>query len=212
VYTVNPVRVVLVDDHRIVRQGLRSILDPDPRFEVVGEASNGADALRIVVEQRPDIVLLDLKLPGIGGVELCQRMVQISPKMAVLILTAFIDRNLVDACLRAGARGYLLKDAENLHLREQLLAVAQGHAALDPRAADVLTDYIHQYDPPPEVLTLREMEILRLIAQGLTNKEIGSRLHLSENTVKGYVKDILAKMDVRNRIEAVLRAKERGLL
>jgi two-component system response regulator DevR len=208
----NPVRVVLVDDHRIVRQGLRSILDPDPRFEVVGEASNGADALRIVVEQRPDIVLLDLKLPGMGGVELCQRMVQISPKMAVLILTAFIDRNLVDACLRAGARGYLLKDAENLHLREQLLAVAQGHAALDPRAADVLTDYIHQYDPPPEVLTLREMEILRLIAQGLTNKEIGSRLHLSENTVKGYVKDILAKMDVRNRIEAVLRAKERGLL
>jgi two-component system response regulator DevR len=209
---VNPVRVVLVDDHRIVRQGLRSILDPDPRFEVVGEASNGADALRIVVEQRPDIVLLDLKLPGMGGVELCQRMVQISPKMAVLILTAFIDRNLVDACLRAGARGYLLKDAENLHLREQLLAVAQGHAALDPRAADVLTDYIHQYDPPPEVLTLREMEILRLIAQGLTNKEIGSRLHLSENTVKGYVKDILAKMDVRNRIEAVLRAKDRGLL
>lgn len=208
----NLVRVVLVDDHRIVRQGLRSILDPDPRFEVVGEASNGADALRVVAEQQPDVVLLDLKLPDMGGVELCQRLAKASPQAAILILTAFIDRNLVDACLRAGARGYLLKDAENLHLREQLLTVAQGHAALDPRAADVLTDYVRQGEPPPGVLTPREMEILRLISQGLTNKEIGGRLHLSENTVKGYVKDILAKMGAHNRIEAVFLAKERGLI
>lgn len=208
----NRVRVALVDDHRIVRQGLRSILDPDPRFEVVGEASNGADALRLVAEGRPDVVLLDLKLPDMGGVELCRRLTHTYPESAVLILTAFIDRNLVDACLRAGARGYLLKDAENLHLREQLLAVAEGHAALDPRAAEVLTEYVRHNEPPPDVLTPREMEILGLIAQGLTNREIGGRIHLSQNTVKGHVRDILAKMGVHNRVEAVVKAKERGLL
>jgi DNA-binding NarL/FixJ family response regulator len=207
-----PISVVIVDDHRIVRQGLRSILDPDLRFEVVGEAVNGATALRIVAEQQPDVTLLDLKLPDMGGVELCQRLIQVCPETVVLILTAFIDRNLVNACLQAGARGYLLKDAENLRLREQLLSVVEGHAALDPRAVDVLTEYMCRQAPPPRMLNLREVEILRLIAHGLTNKEIGKQLHLSENTVKGYVKDILSKLSVHNRIEAVLLAKERGLI
>jgi len=207
---VKPIRVVLVDDHRIVRQGLRSILDPDPRFEVVGEAANGAEALCVVAEQQPDIVLLDLQLPSMGGVELCHRIVQASPEIAVLILTAFIDRNLVNVVLQAGARGYLLKDAENLHLQERLLSVVQGHTALDPRAADVLVDYVRQR--PLQALNLREMEILRLIAQGLTNREIGDQLHLSENTIKGYVKNILSKMGARNRIEAVFLARERSLI
>ncbi len=206
------IRVVVVDDHRIVRQGLRSILDPDPRFEVTGEAAGGADALQLVTEQKPDVVLLDLKLPDMSGIELCQRIVQACPETAVLILTAFIDRQLVNACLRAGARGYLLKDAENLRLGEHLQSVVQGHAALDPRAADVLADYVRGRGQPAEMLSLREMEILHLIAQGLSNKEIGSQLHLSENTVKGYVKGILVKLGVHSRIEAVLRARERGLL
>ena len=206
----NPIRVVLVDDHRIVRRGLRSILDPDPRFEVVGEASDGAEALRVVAEQHPDVVLLDLQLPTMGGVELCHRIVQVSPEIAVLILTAFIDRNLVNVGLRAGARGYLLKDVENLHLRERLLSVVQGHTALDPRAADVLVDSV--CERPPQALNLREMGMLRLIAQGLTNREIGEQLHLSENTVKGYVKTILSKMGARNRIEAVFLARERSLI
>ncbi|MBE7555655.1 MAG: response regulator transcription factor [Anaerolineales bacterium] len=207
-----PIRVVLVDDHRLVRQGLRSILEPDPDFEVVGEAANGADALRIVAEQQPDVVLLDLKLPDMSGIELCQRLIQLNPEMAVLVLTAFIDRHLVNACLQAGARGYLLKDAEHLHLREQLLSVVAGHAALDPRAADVLAEYVRRHEQPAEILHLREVEILRLIAQGLTSKEIGVQLHLSENTVKGYVKDILPKLGAHNRVEAILRAKERGLI
>jgi two-component system response regulator DevR len=206
----NPLRVVLVDDHRIVRQGLRSILDPDPRFEVVGEASDGAEALCMVAEQQPDVVLLDLQLPSMGGVELCHRIIQASPEIAVLILTAFIDRNLVNVGLRAGARGYLLKDAENLHLQERLLSVVQGHTALDARAADVLVDSV--CDRPPKALNLREMEMLRLIARGLTNREIGEQLHLSENTVKGYVKTILSKMGARNRIEAVFLARERSLI
>ncbi len=205
-----PIRVVLVDDHRIVRQGLRSILDPDPRFEVVGEAANGDEALCVVAEQQPDIVLLDLQLPSMGGVELCHRIVQASPEIAVLILTAFIDRNLVNVVLKAGARGYLLKDAENLRLQERLLSVVEGHTALDPRAADVLADYVRQR--PLQALNLREMEILRLIAQGLTNREIGEQLYLSENTIKGYVKTILSKMGARNRIEAVFLARERSLI
>jgi len=208
----NPIRVVLVDNHHIVRQGLRSALDPDPRFEVVGEAASGAEALRVVTEQQPDVVLLDLKLGDMSGTDLCRPLIQASPRTAVLILTAFIDRNLVDVCLRAGARGYLLKDAESLRLPEQILTVVEGHVALDPRAADVLTSYLQQYDPLPELLNMRELKVLRLIAQGLTNKEIGGQLHLSENTVKGYVKEILAKLGVRNRVEAVLQAKERGLI
>ena len=208
----NPIRVVLVDDHYIVRQGLRSILDPDPRFEVVGEAGNGVNALRVVTERQPDAVLLDLKLPDMGGVDLCQRIIRACPETAVLILTAFIDHDLVDACLRAGAQGYLLKDAENLHLCEHLIAVVKGHAALDPRAANVLTDYLRQHAPSPDLLSPRELQVLRLIAQGLTNKEIGATLYISENTVKGHVREILAKMNARNRIEAVLLAKERRLV
>jgi len=208
----NPIRVVLVDDHSIVRQGLRSILDPDPRFTVVGEASNGDEALNVVVEQQPDVVLLDLKLPDMNGAEVCQRIVQTNPETAVLILTAFIDQTLLDTCLRAGARGYLLKDAENLRLADRLLAAVEGHTALDPRAAGMLTDYLRQQEPPSDALSLREIEILRLVARGLTNKEIADELYLSENTIKGYMKDILVKLGARNRVEAVVLAKDRGLI
>jgi len=208
----NPVRVLLVDDHQIVRQGLRSILDPDPRFSVAGEADTGAEALRLVELERPDVVVLDLKLPDMGGAELCQRIIEISPESAVLILTAYSDHHLVNACLHAGARGYLLKDAKNLHLPDQLLAVAQGHATLDPRAASVLTDYIRQQGPSPDVLSPRELEVLRLIGAGLTNRAIAAKLYISENTVKGHVKEIFAKLDVHNRIEAVIQAREHGLL
>jgi DNA-binding NarL/FixJ family response regulator len=208
----NPIRVLFVDDHWIIRQGLRSLLEPDPRFIVVGEASNGMEALRNIEESQPEIVILDLKLGDMGGAELCKRIVQAHPKTIVLILTAYIDQNSVETCLRAGARGYLLKDAENLHLKDELISAVLGHAALDPRAADVLTDFVQRQQPSPQELNLREMDILRLVAQGLTNKEIGSSLHLTENTVKGYVKEILFKLDARNRIEAVLHANSRGLL
>ena len=207
-----PIRIVLVDNHCIVRQGLRSILDPDPRFEVVGEAATGADALRLVAEQQPDLVLLDLKLPDTGGVELCQPMIHASPQTAVVILTAFLDRHLVEACLRAGARGYLLKEAENLHLQEHLLNAVQGHTALDPRAADFLVNHIRRDSSPPELLNGREIEILRLVSRGFSNGEVASTLCLSENTVKGYMKDILVKLHVHHRIEAVLQAKEQGLI
>jgi two-component system response regulator DevR len=207
-----PVRLALVDDHKIVRQGLRSILDPDPRFEVVGEAGSGEEALRLLPERKPDAVILDLHLPDAAGAELCRRIVELYPKVVVLILTAFVDRQLVDACLRAGARGYLLKDAENLHLEEQVLAAVRGQTPLDPRAAGIVTDFLLEHKPPSEQLSPREMEVLQLIAHDLTNREIGAELYVSVNTVKQHVKRILAKLEARNRVDAVRKARERNLL
>lgn len=208
----NPVRLIIVDDHSVVRQGLRFILDPDPRFEVVGEADSGEEALRLLSELEPDAVVLDLHLPDAAGAKICRRVADRHPEVAVLILTAFVDRQLVDACLRAGARGYLLKDAENLHLREGIMAAVHGQTALDPRAAEIVTDFLLQHNRPSELLTPREMEVLQLISHDLTNKEIGARLYISVNTVKHHVKNILAKLEARNRVEAVLKARKRNLL
>jgi DNA-binding NarL/FixJ family response regulator len=205
-------KTVIVDDHLLVRQGIRSILDQDDRFSIEGEASTGAEALRIIEKVHPDLVLLDLMLPDISGIEVCELITKKSPQTIVLILTAFIDHDRVDAVLRAGARGYLLKDAENLNLTDQLITALQGHHVFDPRAADVLTDCLRRQTPGPEVLTIREISIVRLIAEGLTNNEIGNQLNLSENTVKGHLKDILAKTRAKNRIQAVLLCKERNII
>lgn len=204
--------VFLVDDHRIVRQGIRSILDPDPQFEVVGEAPDGSSALEQIKQLQPRVVLLDLRLPDLDGIAVCQKIAEISPDSIVLILSAFINQDLVNTCLKAGARGYLVKDAENLHLKEQLISALQGYTALDPRAASHLTDMIRKPKAGTSDLSLRDLDILRLVAQGLTNREIGVQLQISENTVKGYVKEILSKLNVHSRIEAVLVAKRAGLL
>lgn len=206
------IRVLIVDDHRIVRQGLHLVLDPDPCFAIVGETGDGEEAIRLVAGLKPQVVLLDLKLPDMDGVSVCQRVLQVCPETLVIILTAFIDPNLVNTCLQAGARGYLVKDAEDLRLREQIRAVVAGHAALDPRAAGILTDLVQRRAVSVDALRLRDLEILRLIAQGLTNREVGEQLHLSENTIKGYVKEILAKLGAHSRIEAVMLAKKQGLL
>lgn len=208
----NTISVLLVDDHRIVRQGLHAILDHDARFHVVGEAANGTDALRQVEEFKPDIVILDLKLNDISGAELCRQIVKISPKTAVLILTGYFEYDLVCACLQAGARGYLIKDAEHLNLPEQLMTMMQGHAVLDPRAADVLTDFMNNQRQSVDPLSARELEIIRLISQGLSNHEISLQLHISENTIKSHIKEVFSKLDVHNRIEAVVMAKKRGIL
>ena len=208
----DPITVLLVDDHQVVRQGLRSILEPDPNFYVVGEAATGAEALSMVESKHPCIAVLDLKLPDITGAELCHRIVNISPNTIVIILTAYFEHDLVYACLRSGARGYFIKDAELLNLPEQLLAVVHGHTALDPRVTDILADYMRHGEFPPDNLTNREMEVISLIGQGLTNREIAAQLQLTENTIKGYVKEIFAKLGARNRVEAVALARKRRLL
>ncbi len=209
-----PIRILLVDDHQLVRQGIHSILDGDPRFAVIGEAATGIGAI-CQVQAHPDIdiVILDLKLEeGVSGAELCRQIIRISPKTAVLILTGYFEYDLVCACLQAGARGYLIKDAEQLDLPGQLIALMQGHAVLDPRAADALTDYMNNRHNPGGQLSQRELEILRLISQGLNNQEISAHLHITENTIKSHNKEIFAKLDVHSRIEAVVIARKRGLL
>jgi two-component system response regulator DevR len=207
-----PISVLLVDDHQVVRQGVRAILDAEPHFTVMGEAANGTEALSIVKSHHPDIVILDLKLPDITGADLCQQILASSPKTIVIILTAYFEYDLVYECLQAGARGYLIKDAEQLNLAEKLKAAMQGHIALDPRATDILVNYVRRKKLLPETLTDREMDVINLMSQGLTNREIANKLQLTENTIKGYVKEIFTKLGARNRIEAVTLARKRGML
>ncbi len=205
-------KILIVDDHELVRRGLKSILDQDSRFTLVGEATTGKDAIKLVDKVQPDLILLDLLLPDLTGIEVCEQIIKSHPDIAIIILTAFIDRSRVDACLRAGARGYLLKDAENLDLPSQLMTALKGHHVLDPRATDLLTEYVKHQPVGTKVLTSREISILRLIAEGYTNQEIGDQLNLSENTVKGHIKEILSKTSTKTRIQAVLLAKQKGIL
>jgi len=206
------IRLLLVDDHQIVRQGLRSLLEQDLEFEIIGEAANAEDALKLVKSLEPDVVLLDLQLPDGGGASLCQRLVQTCPTSRILILTAFLNRSLVDACLRAGARGYLVKDAENLHLKGRIRAVMEGKTVIDPKVASIIAEHLRTEEPLSGALTPRELEVMVLIAEGLSNREIGERLSVTENTVKGHVKEILSKLNAPNRVTAVMKARLHNLI
>jgi DNA-binding NarL/FixJ family response regulator len=206
------ISVLLVDDHQIVRQGLRSILETDGRFKVVGEAASGKEAIKLAQAFLPDIVILDLKLQDISGAEVCSQIKKYSSESTVLILTGYFEHDLVYACMQAGARGYLIKDAEQLNLPEQLMNLMQGHAVLDPRAVDALTSFMNKQQRIVDALTPREIEIIRLISQGLSNQEISLHLNISINTTKSHIKEIFSKLDSHNRIEAVVMAKKRGIL
>ena len=206
------IRVLLVDDHQLVRQGLRSILEADGRFEVVGEASSGREAVNQVKKYLPEIIILDLKLKDISGAEVCSQIKDHSPNSVVLILTGYFEYDLVYACMQAGARGYLIKDAEELNLPDQLIELLEGHAVLDPRAVDALTSFMNTQKRVVDALTPRELEIIRLISQGLSNQEISLQLNISINTTKSHIKELFSKLDAHNRIEAVVMAKQRGLL
>jgi DNA-binding NarL/FixJ family response regulator len=206
------VSVLVVDDHSLVREGVRAELDRDRRLDVVGEAATGAEALALTEQLQPDLVILDLRLGDMDGLAVMQKIKAIAPETVVVVLTASCPPPLIEACIRAGARGVLLKDAENLRLCEQLLDAAAGHSALDPRAADVLADLVRASGPPADTLSPRDVEILRLCAQGLSSREIGLSLGLSEHTIAGYLKEILHKLHVHSRVEAVVVAMKGGLL
>ena len=170
-----PISVLLVDDHQIVRKGIRAILEGNDQIEIAGEASTGAEALQKVASLKPNAVILDLKLNDIPGDEVCREILKIEPAAAILILTAYYDNNLVAACLHAGARGYLLKDAEQINLPEQLVAIVKGYAILDPRAANVLSQVNFIPEEPISTLSAREHEILQLISRGLTIRKYQPR-------------------------------------
>jgi two-component system response regulator DevR len=211
------IRIALVDDHEMVREGLKAILMSEPDFSIVGDASNAAQALEMIERLRPEIVLLDVRLPDASGIDVCRMVSERFPDVAVIILTTFTDEYLVAQCLQAGARGYIVKDIERFDLKRSIRAVARGEAAIDSKAAVAVLAQIRrgpqsQQEPAPELLSPQQLVILRLVAQGLSSREIATQLYLSENTVKGYVQEILHRLGVKNRTEAVMVAVKQGWL
>ena len=215
------VRVVVVDDQSMVREGLRMILDAQPDIEVVGEAGDGRGALRAVAEQRPDVVLMDIRMPGMDGLEATARLLrpgsQAPPR--VLVLTTFGDDEHLYAALRAGAAGFLLKDSPRATLLHAVRTVAEGSALLDPALTRRLIEEWVRRPPPssgvPEqlrVLTPRELDVLSALARGRSNAEIAADLVLSETTVKSHVAHVLAKLGLRDRVQAVVLGYESGLV
>jgi DNA-binding NarL/FixJ family response regulator len=207
-----PIRVMIVDDHQIVREGLQILLAEEPEFEVVGTAGDGATALVLVENSTPDVIMMDLVLPDLDGIEVTRRILRDHPSMRVLILTTFAEDHSVRDAIRAGATGYLLKDVLKPDLLRALRDTAAGRASLHPEAQQHLMRQVteSQTPPPHASLTKREADILRLIAEGRSNKEIALALSLTEGTVKGYVSTIFDKLGVADRTQAALYAVKHG--
>jgi NarL family two-component system response regulator LiaR len=207
------IRVALVDDHRVVRQGLRSYLEAFADIEIVGEANNGEAALQGVDGWLPDVIVMDMLMPGgIDGIETTRRIRALSPHTQVVVLTAFADDARVVAALRAGAIGYIRKEAEPELLLQAVRAAARGQSVLDPSiAGSVLQDLIRGKLPGSE-LTEREMDVLRQLANGRTNRQIAEMLVVSEETVKTHVGNILAKLQLAHRGQAIVYALKQGLI
>jgi DNA-binding NarL/FixJ family response regulator len=203
-----------------MREGLRILLELEPDLKVVGEAENGEAALTAFAAHQPDVVLMDVRMPGMDGVEATWRLRERWPQARVIILTTFDDDEYVFEGLRAGAKGYLLKDVSGADLADAIRTVAKGGALIEPSVAQkVLTEFARLAPPArtsdaglPEPLSAREREVLRLLTEGLSNREIGTRLSLAEGTVKNYVTNILQKMGVRDRTQAAVRARELGII
>ncbi|MFI9155606.1 response regulator [Streptomyces sp. NPDC053367] len=207
-------RIVLVDDHAIVRHGLRSILERESDLEVVGEASTAAEAAAVVERTRPAIVLLDLKLSTAAdteGLDLCARLTQRHPDLAVLVLTTFLDDSLVVRAIHHGARGYVVKDVDTTELLRSIRAVARNESAFDSHAAAAMVRSMRVQPDRPR-FTERELKVLQLLAHGLSNREIGAELYISETTVKFHVRNIMRKTDAGSRAEVVYEATKLGVI
>lgn len=205
------IRILVADDHTVVRQGLRMFLGLDPEFEIVGEAGDGAEALALARQSRPDVVLMDLLMPVMDGIEATGIIRRELPDTEIIALTSVLEDASVVGAVRAGAIGYLLKDAQADELCRAIRAAAAGQVQLSPKAAERLMREVRAPERP-EVLTQRETEVLRLLAQGQANKEIGRTLNISEKTVKTHVSSILAKLGVPSRTQAALYAARIGLV
>lgn len=207
------IRIVLADDHPIVREGLAAVLETQPDFEVVGQANDGAEAVDIVSALKPDVVLLDLEMPSLDGVQALRAMRAENAQVKALVFTAFDTDERIIGAVQAGARGYLLKGAPREELFGAIRVVAQGGSTLQPVVAAKLMERMTNSPASAlEPLTEREREVLQFMAQGLQNKEIAGRLHISERTVKFHVSAVLAKLGAGNRTEAVRMAVQHGLI
>jgi DNA-binding NarL/FixJ family response regulator len=224
---VDKIRVLLVDDQAIVRQGLATILGYTEGIQVVGEASDGQEALALAVRLKPDVVLMDLKMPRLGGIPATRAICTELPETQVIILTTYDADDLVFEGIRAGATGYLLKDATGETLVEAIRGVMQGESQLDPGVARKVLGEFQRLTTEPralpirrpagegapfEPLTPREEEVLHLLVEGLSNRQIGARLHLTEGTIKNYVSAIIAKLQANDRTHAVVTALRHGLI
>jgi DNA-binding NarL/FixJ family response regulator len=215
-----PIRVLLADDAAVFRSGVRTIFSTAPDVRVVAEAADGAEAARQAERERPDVALLDLKMPGCDGVEATRRIRVAVPSCQVVILTTFDEDDLLFAALRAGAAGYLLKDLSADHLLEAVRAAARGESLLAPRVVSKVVAEFARLPPGPargvskaeHALSTRELEVLTLLARGAVNKEIAAALGLSEGTVKNHLTSLFSKLGVSHRTQAALRARELGLL
>ena len=209
-------RILVAEDHPLFRKGVISLLESVDGFEVVGEAATGEEAASRATELQPDMVLMDLQMPGMGGIEATRKIAQESPSVRVLVVTLFEDDDSVFMALRAGARGYILKDADEEELVRAIRAVGRGEAIFSPNVAERVLAYFAAPRPaaPPHIfptLTDREREILNLIARGHPNPSIATELSLSTKTVGNYVSNIFAKLQVADRAQAIIRAREAGL-
>jgi len=205
------IQILLVDDHSVVRQGLRMFLSLDPELEIVGEASNGAEGVRLAHTLRPDVVLMDLLMPVMDGVTAIASIRRDLPEVEVIALTSVLEDSSVFGAIRAGAIGYLLKDTEADELCRAIKAAAAGQVQLSPQAAARLMREVRAPESP-ETLTPREIDVLRLMAKGLANKEIARELGIGEKTVKTHVSNILSKLGVLSRTQAALYAIQIGLV
>ena len=206
-----PIRVLITDDHSVVRQGLRMFLGLDPELEVVGEACNGAEAVSLAEELRPNVVLMDLLMPVMDGIAATSAIRKSLPGVEVVALTSVLEDASVVGAVRAGATGYLLKDTDADELRRAVKAAASGQVQLSPQAASRLMREVRAPESP-EALTDRETDVLRLLAEGQANKEIARSLHIGEKTVKTHVSNILTKLGVQSRTQAALHAMRIGLV
>lgn len=209
------IRVLIADDHPVFRFGLRALLQGEPDIEVVGEVTTGLEAVEMALKLQPHVVIMDLNMPELNGIEATRRIRDGNPEIAVLVITMF-DDDTVFAAMRAGARGYLLKGAEGQETLRAVRAVANGEAIFSPTIADRIMHYFAHTPSQPSLaafpeLTEREREVLALIAQGLTNQAIAARLVLSEKTVRNHVSNIFSKLQVADRAEAIIRARDAGL-
>jgi DNA-binding NarL/FixJ family response regulator len=214
----NPIRILLADDHTVMRRGLRVLLERQPGFAVVGEAADGAEAVELAAKEKPDVAVLDIGMPTLNGIEAARRIVEKNPSTAVVILSMHSDESYVLRTLKAGARGYLLKDAPESDLINAIHAVHQGKAFFSPAISKMLVeDYMRQMqqrgiEDSYELLTPREREILQLLGEGKSNKEIATKLDLSLYTVETHRSNMLDKLNLHSTAELILYAVRKGIV
>jgi len=207
------IKLVIVDDHRVVRSGVKALIDTESHMEVIGEAADGREAVTKVKSQNPDVVLMDLVMPEMDGVEATSEITKVDPAPKILILTSFSEEERIIQAIKAGATGYLIKDASPDELVQAIGDVYHGESTLDPKVAGtVLRSVQNEPQDSSEELTDREVDVLELLAEGLPNEDIAEKLYISERTVRSHVSNILAKLDLTNRTQAALYAVRKGIV